>query len=1238
MRLIRRRWIGLGLLVAIALLLLWVLWSTAGLRLLLRQVPGLSSEQESGRLVGPIGLGSLRWSDGAMIIEASGVDVDHRFWPLVTGELSVRQITIERLRVQLPPPPEPAPAPTPASQWSLSLPVLDLPGDLQLASLTIAALELDDADSRPLLRGQVSLSELSLVDGRISLGDLQAEADDIGRLQLVAELDSTRQWNGQLRLQAELQQGEISQLSLKGQGNLERYQFELQSSGALTASAEIALSALATAPAWQLRAEGARSGGEGAALSFALNGSGERAMGSLSGRLRHGEQQIELRTLQGGLADDQRLLVESAEMALNGPLSLQLSAQGQWPLSESAPTGEMQLGWIDLVLADAQSPLRSAQGQLQLAGRTEDYALELQAELSRAAEDPALSASGTLKLQAGGDLQRLQSLLATLDSNFGRIQIDGQLQFDPLLAEVELLSSGLDTGVLLPDWPGELGLRGHARLSRQDEQLGAVLRIDELSGQLRQAVLRGAGDLAWVESQLPSGELRLDWGGNELAYSRSAGADGRLLLQLEQLSLLRADLQGSVRGGLSLPARLDDWRQASGELVMRELRLAQLEVERLALQRAAGVDQALAVQGQGLQAAGQLIDSLRAQLQPGERWELQVEATGPQLDLRLAASAGQEEGAWSGQLRDLQFSHGDYPALQLDQASSWRWAAEASTLEDSCLAVREGRICLQLRHAPGSGLQLDGRFDALQLAWLEPLWVDTPARMTGELSGTLAGRWDGERQLRLDGALQMPALAISLPSPDDDDQRLERVAALRLDLGQADDAAEVMPGQRATLTLDFAEQGLLRVQAQGDALADEPGWTVAVHSEGLALQLLEGMHPELIAPRGRLSADLRLYQQQAQWASEGQLALREGAMELPAAGLQLRELALALQATPSGVFEITGSGRSGDGQFQLSGSYPLDPQANARLSVQGENVQVVNLPIARMAISPDLQLERRDGLLRASGSVRIPSALIDLARFEPSVKASSDVVVVDDPPAEEGLPLKVRADIQVQMGEAVRLKGFGLDGRLSGALGVRERPGRPTTGRGELNVTGAFRAYGQDLTIKRGKLLFSGGPLANPGLDLLAIREVDAIEAGVRVRGAAERPELSVYSDPPMDQAEAFSYLVLGRPLNAASGDDAQQLGAAAAALGSVGGSLIASKLGNNGSGLSVGVESSADLGGAALTVGRFITPDIYFGVGQSLFEQIQVAILRYRLTSRFELEALSGRELKAGVNYRHEE
>jgi len=211
-----------------------------------------------------------------------------------------------------------------------------------------------------------------------------------------------------------------------------------------------------------------------------------------------------------------------------------------------------------------------------------------------------------------------------------------------------------------------------------------------------------------------------------------------------------------------------------------------------------------------------------------------------------------------------------------------------------------------------------------------------------------------------------------------------------------------------------------------------------------------------------------------------------------------------------------------------------------------------------------------------------------------------------------------------------------LDGRLTGSLSLRERPGKLATGRGELDVTGNYRAYGQDLDIRRGKVLFTGGPVGNPGLDLLAIRELDRVKVGVRVRGAADSPVLALYSDPAMDQAEALSYLVLGRPLNSASGNDGAQLGAAAAALGSVGGSLLASKLGA-GTGLEVGVESSSDLGGAALTVGRFLTPDIYFGVGQSLFESLSVAILRYRLSSSWELEGISGREFKAGVNYKME-
>ena len=43
---------------------------------------------------------------------------------------------------------------------------------------------------------------------------------------------------------------------------------------------------------------------------------------------------------------------------------------------------------------------------------------------------------------------------------------------------------------------------------------------------------------------------------------------------------------------------------------------------------------------------------------------------------------------------------------------------------------------------------------------------------------------------------------------------------------------------------------------------------------------------------------------------------------------------------------------------------------------------------------------------------------------------------------------------------------------------------------------------------------------------------MEEVVAGLRVRGNAQTPELTVFSDPPMSQANALSYLVAGKPID----------------------------------------------------------------------------------------------------------
>ncbi|EQD67635.1 protein containing DUF490, partial [mine drainage metagenome] len=82
--------------------------------------------------------------------------------------------------------------------------------------------------------------------------------------------------------------------------------------------------------------------------------------------------------------------------------------------------------------------------------------------------------------------------------------------------------------------------------------------------------------------------------------------------------------------------------------------------------------------------------------------------------------------------------------------------------------------------------------------------------------------------------------------------------------------------------------------------------------------------------------------------------------------------------------------------------------------------------------------------------------------------------------------------------------------------------------------------------------------------------------------GTAQRPVLQVFSTPAMQQSEALSYLITGKPLSALKSGQGNMLNSAAQALGSAGGNLLAKEIGAR-IGVDASVGDNANLGGAAL-------------------------------------------------------
>ncbi|MEP7310938.1 MAG: translocation/assembly module TamB domain-containing protein [Pseudomonadota bacterium] len=298
-----------------------------------------------------------------------------------------------------------------------------------------------------------------------------------------------------------------------------------------------------------------------------------------------------------------------------------------------------------------------------------------------------------------------------------------------------------------------------------------------------------------------------------------------------------------------------------------------------------------------------------------------------------------------------------------------------------------------------------------------------------------------------------------------------------------------------------------------------------------------------------------------------------------------------------------------------------------------------------MLFSPDFTIDRTAVRTTLNGRVTLASADINLQRLprgNRAAAASDDVVVVDDETdvarRAENSPLYV--SITILLGDRVKLSGYGLDGTVAGQLDVRERPGEPTTASGEIRVAGTYKAYGQDLTIRQGQLLYAATPLDNPQLAITAVRVVDAVTAGLRVTGHAQSPQLAVFSDPAMGQSNALAFLVTGKPLDqiGQGNGDSDALQSAARSLGTAAGSLLAKKIGSRLGVDEVGIKDSSALGGSALTVGQYLSPRLYLSYGVGLLTPGEVITLRYKLTDELALEAENAAQnSRAGLRYKFE-
>jgi translocation and assembly module TamB len=326
-----------------------------------------------------------------------------------------------------------------------------------------------------------------------------------------------------------------------------------------------------------------------------------------------------------------------------------------------------------------------------------------------------------------------------------------------------------------------------------------------------------------------------------------------------------------------------------------------------------------------------------------------------------------------------------------------------------------------------------------------------------------------------------------------------------------------------------------------------------------------------------------------------------------------------------------------------------------QLKLVADKLDALSRPDRTVVLSGEATLVRDARRFALDGDFRVNRALVELApQGRPTM--SDDVVVLGrgaPPPApgsaEAAVPLTI--NLTADLGNDFRLRGMGIDANLTGSVRLRKTGDGPPRVNGSIRaLNGTYAAYGQNLSIERAVLTFSGA-YDNPALDILAVRkrpEGDMlsetnVEAGVQVRGTALSPQAKLVSTPNVSDSDKLSWLVLGHGMEGTSGSEADVLSAAAGALlGGKGGSGgFASKLSSSLGVDELSVHQSANAASGAqglestvVTVGKRISQRLYLSFEQGAATTSSVVRLRYKINPRVTLQFQTGANTALDVLY----
>ncbi|EPO4913720.1 autotransporter assembly complex protein TamB [Citrobacter koseri] len=949
---------------------------------------------------------------------------------------------------------------------------------------------------------------------------------------------------------------------------------------------------------------------------------GEKVKLKVGGALR---EQLEIGiNLSGPVDMDLRAQTRLAEAGL--PLNVEVaSRQVYWPF-----TGDKQFQADDI--------------KLKLTGKMTDYTLSMRTAVKGQDIPPA-----TITLDAKGNEQQINLDKLTVAALEGKTELKALVDWQQAISwRGELTLDGINTAKEIPDWPSTL----NGLIKTRGSLYGGSWQMDvpelKLTGNVKQnkvnvnGSLKGNSYMQWI---IPG--LHLELGRNSADVKGELGIkDLNLDATIDAPNLDNAlpGLGGTakglvkVRGTVDAPQLLADIN-ARG-LRWQELSVAQVRVEgdiKSTDQIAGNLD----VRVERITQPDVNINLVTLNAKGSEKQhELQLRIQGEPVSgqLALAGSFDRKEARWKGTLSNTRFQTPVGPwSLTRAIALDYRNQEQKISIGPHCWTNPNAELCVPQTIDAGAEGRAVVNLNRFDLAMLKPFMPDA-TQASGVFSGKADVAWDTTKEGLPQGQVTLSGRNVKVTQRVNDAPLPVAFDTLNLNADLHNNRAQL--GWMIRLTNNGQFDG--QVQITDPQGRRNIGGNVNIRNFNLAMVNPVFSRGEKAA--GMLNANLRLGGdvQSPQMFGQLQLSGLDVDGNFMPFDMQPSQLAMNFNGTRS---TLQGVVRTQQGQINLSGDADWSQIDNwrARVAAKGSRVRITVPPMVRLDVSPDVVFEATPSLFTLDGRVDVPWARIVVHELpESAVGVSSDEVMLNNdlqPENPQSASIPINSNLIVHVGNNVRMDAFGLKARLTGDLKVaQDKQGLGLNG--QINIPdGRFHAYGQDLIVRKGELLFSGPP-DQPLLNIEAIRNPESTEndviAGVRVTGTADEPKAEIFSDPAMSQQEALSYLLRGQGLESDQSDSAAMT-SMLVGLGVAQSGQVVGKIGETFGVSNLALDTQGVGDSSQVVVSGYVLPGLQVKYGVGIFDSLATLTLRYRLMPKLYLEAVSGVDQALDLLYQFE-